>query len=107
MRYLLISLAAGLALCCETSNSYAAADYLFCLAADYRSHVTYLTDVFHSGTDRERLQKALALLLSSQGRSFDVVQFPMPLNLAGATEAQIAAEQFNKRSGFRIVRVTI
>lgn len=107
MRYLLLWLGAALALSCEMSSSQAASDYFFCLAADYRSHVVYLTSVFQSGTDRDRLQKALAIILSRQGRSFDVVQCPMPLDFAGAAEAQSAAEQFNRKSGFRIVQVPI
>lgn len=90
-----------------TLPSAAAPQYFFCLAPDYKSKVVYITNVFHSTIDRERLQDALRVHLDSQGRSFDVVQCPSPAELPQATEAVNDAERFNKASGFKIVPVPI
>ena len=107
MRPLLISLAVGLVLLGETSRSEAAPEYLFCLAADYKAHIVYITNVFHSTMERERLQAALRVHLTSLRHGFDVIQCPQPTNLPEANDALTTAEEFNKKNGFRIVDIPI
>lgn len=81
--------------------------FFFCIAPDYKSRVVYITNVFHSTIGRERLQEALRAHLELQGRSYDVVQCPMPGELPDAAEGMNLAEKFNRESGFKIVHVPI
>ena len=89
------------------TTSEGAPEYLFCLAADYRGHVIFLTNVFHSTIDRERLRQAVMLHLTSSGRSFDVVQCPRQQEQDEALIALQIAEKFNQESRYTIIHISI
>jgi hypothetical protein len=60
----------------------------------------WITEVFSSALDRERLETGLKAVLERQGASRIVAQCPLPNDdKTGVVNAQVAAEDFNHKLG--------
>ena len=81
-------------------SAQASARWTFCVAAALASSDVWITDVFATNADRERLENDLKNLLTRQGAPRIVAQCPMPVDdKTAAVNAQILAEEFNRKLG--------
>lgn len=91
--YLSVSLCA-----CLAAPAQAAARWTFCAGAALESRDIWISEVFATTSDRDRLEGELKHLLQSQGVAHVVAQCPTPLpDKTAVVNAQIDAEAFNKR----------
>ena len=74
--------------------------WTFCVASARGGKDVWITEVFSSALDRERLETGLKAVLERQGASRIVAQCPLPNDdKTGVVNAQVAAEDFNHKLG--------
>ena len=78
----------------------AAPRWTFCVAASKSGADVWITDVFASERDRERLESAFKGMLERMGAAGADAQCPLPReDKTEAVNAQFEAEEFNRKLG--------
>ena len=91
---------ASLVLALAATPAHAAALWTFCVASALGARDVWITDVFASGAEHERLESELKDLLTRQGAQRIVAQCPSPQeDKTAVVNAQIGAEEFNRKLG--------
>jgi hypothetical protein len=78
-------------------------DWRFCVAADYRQHVAYLTPPFESAAAGKDLESRVAALLDRESRPYQNVQCRLGAVLPESVIERSDAEAFIKALGFRLL----
>ena len=74
--------------------------WTFCVASLLGAKDVWITEVFPAGSDRERLEAEFKDVLERQSSSRVVAQCPQPNDdKTSVVNAQIAAEEFNRKLG--------
>ena len=80
--------------------AHAASRWTFCVAAALSGKDVWITDVFATGAERERLERELKTTLARQGEQRVIAQCPEPLDdKTSAVNAQTTAVEFNRKLG--------
>jgi hypothetical protein len=89
------------------SNPAAAEHWTFCVASALGGKDIWITDVFAAGADRERLEAEMKGFLEGRGEARVVAQCPQPRDdKTDVVNAQIVAEEFNRKLGAALHAVT-
>jgi hypothetical protein len=74
--------------------------WTFCVASSKGGADVWITDVFASARDRERLESAFKAMLERMGAAGADAQCPLPReDKTEAVNAQFEAEEFNRKLG--------
>jgi hypothetical protein len=94
------SIAVTLLTLVAASPAAAGERWTFCVASMLGAKDVWITEVFSTGADRERLEAEFKGVLERQGSSRIVAQCPQPdADKTSVVNAQIAAEEFNRKLG--------
>jgi hypothetical protein len=77
-------------------------DWRFCIAADYRAHVAYLTPPFESAANGKDLEAEVGAMLTKDNLPFQNVQCRLGTDLPDSVTERSDAEAFVKALGFRL-----
>ena len=103
---LLAALFAGLPLTARADDPDIKNVAFFCVAISFTTHTAYITELLNDYPGKDDMEEKLGQFLDHEALPYDNVQCPLPQEGSAVVMAWTEAENFNRKLGNRIVRIS-
>ncbi|RFB79655.1 hypothetical protein [Methylovirgula sp. 4M-Z18] len=78
----------------------------FCVAISFQTHTAYITELLNDYPGKDDMEQKLGKFLDQESLPYQNVQCPLPQEGSAAVMAWTEAENFNRKLGNKIVRIS-